>query len=69
MGERNILVVEDEAKISGLLKDYLEKAGYRVCCLDRGDQVLNHVKKDPSDLIIDGDSYIEASEVPEAPAE
>jgi len=48
----NILIVEDEQKIVALLRDYLEKANYRVSFLDRGDQVIAHVKKNPPDLIL-----------------
>ncbi len=52
MGGKDILVVEDEAKIAGILKDYLEKAGYRVSCLDRGDVVIPYVKRTPPCMIL-----------------
>jgi two-component system, OmpR family, response regulator BaeR len=48
----HILIVEDEAKIREVLHDYLEKEGYRVTCLDRGDTVIPAVKKSPPDLIL-----------------
>lgn len=50
--QHQILVVEDEAKISQVLCDYLERAGYQVICLRRGDEVLPRVKKDPPALIL-----------------
>lgn len=52
MTDQHILIVEDESKISKLLRDYLEEAGYRVSSLDRGDQVIPYVKKSPPDLIL-----------------
>lgn len=32
----NILIIEDEEKVSEVLKAYLEKEGYKVCCTTRG---------------------------------
>lgn len=49
---RDVVVVEDEVKIAGILKDYLVKAGYRVSCLDRGDLVVPHVKQNMPCLIL-----------------
>lgn len=49
---REILVVEDEMKIVAVLKDYLERAGYRVSALDRGDLVVPHVRQSPPSLIL-----------------
>jgi two-component system response regulator BaeR len=49
---RDILIVEDESKIAGVLKDYLVKAGYRAVCLDRGDAAVSHVKQNPPCLIL-----------------
>ena len=40
---RDILVVEDEIKITEILKDYLVSAGYRVSSLDHGDTVVSYV--------------------------
>ncbi len=36
MTHQTILIVEDEKKIAELLRDYLEKVGYRVSSLYRG---------------------------------
>ncbi|MCE5337022.1 MAG: response regulator [Desulfobacteraceae bacterium] len=49
---RDILVVEDEVKITEILRDYLVRAGYQVSCLDRGDQVINWVKQNQPCLIL-----------------
>ena len=48
----HILIVEDEVKIREVLRDYLEKEGYQVTCLERGDTVIPTVKKSPPDLIL-----------------
>ena len=52
MAEGHILIVEDEEKIAVLLKDYLEKSGYRTSMLDRGDTVIPFVKNKTPDLIL-----------------
>jgi two-component system response regulator BaeR len=52
MTAEHIMIVEDELKIAGLLQEYLEKAGYKVSCLDRGDQVIARVKEKPPSLIL-----------------
>lgn len=48
----HILIVEDEEKIVALLRDYLEKADYKVSTVERGDQVIPYVKKNAPDLIL-----------------
>ena len=56
MGEKqeHILVVEDEPKIAGVLRDYLLKSGYEVTCVYRGDQVLEAIHKlSPSLVLLD----------------
>ncbi|HPI93646.1 MAG TPA: response regulator [Deltaproteobacteria bacterium] len=52
MASEHILIVEDEEKIASLLRDYLEKAGYRASMLDRGDAVVGFVKQRSPDLIL-----------------
>jgi two-component system, OmpR family, response regulator BaeR len=47
-----ILLVEDEIKISQVLCEYLQRAGYTVVCLRRGDEVIPQVKKNPPALIL-----------------
>jgi two-component system, OmpR family, response regulator BaeR len=50
----DILVAEDEVKIAGILQDYLEKAGFRVSCLARGDLVVPYVRqKQPALILLD----------------
>ena len=52
MTKKQILVVEDEAKIANVIKDYLENADYGVMLLSRGDAVLPQVRKSMPDLIV-----------------
>jgi len=52
MADQHVLIVEDENKIARLLKDYLEKAGFRTSVLAEGDQVIPKVKKSPPDLVL-----------------
>lgn len=52
MTGQNVLVVEDEAKIARLICDYLEQAGYKATALERGDQVIPHIKRAMPDLIL-----------------
>lgn len=49
---RHILIVEDDAKIIQLLKDYLEVEGFRVSSLKRGDQVVPFLKNHPPDALL-----------------
>lgn len=52
MASEHIFVVEDEIKISELLRDYLAQEGFTVTCLDRGDEVVTKVKKEQPALIL-----------------
>jgi len=52
MAQEYILIVEDEQKIAALMKDYLEKSGYRVSCLERGDAVIPFLNEKAVDLIL-----------------
>lgn len=50
---QNILIVEDEPKLAGLLQDYLQnQGGYQTDILDRGDQVLEYFRREAPDLIL-----------------
>ena len=51
MSER-ILVVEDEPKLAGLLRDYLVQEGFEVSVLHRGDEVEPWVRGHPVDLVL-----------------
>jgi two-component system response regulator BaeR len=52
MTTKHILVVEDEEKISRLLCDYLQAAGFRASTQANGNRVISQVKKDMPDLIL-----------------
>jgi two-component system response regulator BaeR len=47
-----ILIVEDEEKLAGLLRDYLVQDGFEVAMLHRGDQVEEWVRTHPTDLVL-----------------
>lgn len=49
---KRILIIEDDASISELQKDYLEMSGYEVVCAFDGETGFEHIKKDSFDLII-----------------
>lgn len=51
MAER-LLVVEDEVKLAGLLRDYLVQEGYDVAVLHRGDEVEEWVRAHGADLVL-----------------
>ncbi len=52
MTDKRVLVVEDDKKIASILEDYLTMSGFNVSVLNRGDEVIPEVKKNPPDLII-----------------
>ena len=52
MTHKHILIVEDEQKIAALLKEYLEKAGYRATIAGRGDQAVAQVRKSSPALML-----------------
>jgi two-component system, OmpR family, response regulator BaeR len=47
-----VLIVEDEAKLAGLLRDYLVQEGFEVSVLHRGDEVEPWVREHPVDLVL-----------------
>lgn len=51
MAER-ILIVEDEVKLAGLLRDYLVREGYEVSLLHRGDAVEDWVRAHGADVVL-----------------
>jgi len=51
MGER-VLIVEDEAKLAGLLRDYLVQDGFEASVLHRGDEVEPWVRTHDVDLVL-----------------
>lgn len=48
----HILVIDDEAPIRKLLRELLERAGYRVTVAEDGDAGIKIQYKDPADLVI-----------------
>jgi two-component system, response regulator, stage 0 sporulation protein F len=48
----NVLVIDDEPSIRGLLKEVLEKAGYRVLQAEDGRKGLTLYQQEPVDLVI-----------------
>ena len=49
---KQILVVDDEPKITQIVRDYLERAGYSVQVALDGKTALSHAKTDKPDLIV-----------------
>jgi len=49
---KTILVVDDEPKITQLVRDYLERAGFGVQVAHDGKSALSHAKTDKPDMII-----------------
>lgn len=50
-GQR-LLVVDDELRQREIAKDILHELGYDVICCSSGEQAIEHVKKEPVDLLI-----------------
>jgi DNA-binding response OmpR family regulator len=50
---QNILIVEDEKKISEIVKAYLEKEGFRVSLAETGNEALKALKENPDLVILD----------------
>lgn len=55
MNER-ILIVEEEQRLAGLLRDYLARDGYDVAVLQRGDELGARLRDEPADLVLLGAS-------------
>jgi two-component system, OmpR family, alkaline phosphatase synthesis response regulator PhoP len=52
IGMKKILVVEDEAKIASLVRDYLEHAGFEVMTSTDGDAALAQARRSRPDLVV-----------------
>ena len=50
---QTILIIEDEKKISGIVKAYLEKEGFRVALAENGAEGLKLLKENPDLVILD----------------
>ena len=49
---KTILVVDDEPKITQLVRDYLERAGFGVLIAHDGKSALSHAKTDKPDMVV-----------------
>lgn len=49
---KNILIIEDEVKVSEVIKAYLEKEGYKVVCVATGLEGLETIKEKSFQLIL-----------------
>jgi DNA-binding response OmpR family regulator len=47
-----ILLVEDDVRLAGLVRTYLQSNGFGVAVQDRGDRVLEHVRSATPDLVV-----------------
>lgn len=52
MNDQTVLIVEDEQKIAELVRDYLNRFGYKTVCIDKGDKVIGWVREKKPDLIL-----------------
>lgn len=50
--QQHVLIVEDEIKLSQVLAEYLQHAGYNTDCLHRGDEVMSWLVGQQTDLIV-----------------
>jgi DNA-binding response OmpR family regulator len=48
----SIVLVEDDLRLSELVGRYLENNGFRLTVINRGDAVIEQVRRDPPDLLI-----------------
>lgn len=48
----NILIVEDEEKLAGIVADYLRQSGFESCCLADGSLVVPWVREHEPDLVL-----------------
>ncbi len=50
--EGNLLIIEDDAGISGMIADYMKKEGYRSTVVHEGSRALEQFKADRYDLVL-----------------
>jgi DNA-binding response OmpR family regulator len=48
----SIVLVEDDLRLSELISRYLENNGFRLTIINRGEAVVEHVRRDTPDLVI-----------------
>jgi two-component system OmpR family response regulator len=49
---QKILIVEDEIELVKVIRDYLEKAGFRVDSVDNGTAAVSAFQHNPPDLVL-----------------
>jgi two-component system response regulator BaeR len=52
VNDQHVLIVEDEERLSGLLKDYLEKSGFRTHILGNGLAVIPYLRSNNPDIVL-----------------
>lgn len=52
INNQHILIVEDEVKLAQLLFEYLQRDGYQVSIIHRGNEVADHLENQPPDLML-----------------
>ena len=50
--EPKVLLIEDDVRLSGLVRTYLQSNGFQVSVEERGDRVIDRVQREHPDLII-----------------
>jgi len=52
VGEKHIMLVEDDTMLSGLIRDFLSKNGYRVSVVENGLEAIARIVGEQPDLVI-----------------
>lgn len=52
MGQRKLLIVDDEPKIRAMLADCLQQAGLAIATAESGEEALAKIAQDPPDVMI-----------------
>jgi DNA-binding response OmpR family regulator len=47
-----ILIIEDDRRLAGLMRDYLQQQGYSIAVVRRGDRAGEHILSEQPDLVI-----------------
>ncbi len=50
--QKNLLIADDDAVLTGMLSEYFEHEGYRVFCAENGSVALSCVKANPISLVV-----------------
>ncbi|MCF6301389.1 MAG: response regulator transcription factor [Proteobacteria bacterium] len=48
----NLLIVEDDKRLAGLIESYFSKSGFEVCVVENGHNAIQRCRKAPPDLLI-----------------